>query len=100
MLTLRKAEMFSYTVDKNNVVNIFNSADEQETPCVVQPQWPAGQPWADKAEAEAWAKLYVEASNDPTIDPIPGHSPDAPTRPRPAKAPEPEEPVAIEAPAE
>jgi hypothetical protein len=89
--------MFSYTIGDNNTVLIHDSNTPQPEPCVVQPQWPRGDEWGSLAEAEAWATLYVEASNDSTVDPIPGHSPDAPTRPRPVKEAPEEEPAAEEA---
>lgn len=47
-----------YTVDENNVVKIF---DQQKEGSFSQPHWPNGDEWANKKEAEDWAKLFIES---------------------------------------
>lgn len=65
--------MATYSIGKNNVVTIDFGGTGLE-----QATWPDGTKWASKAEAEAWAKQYLAALEDPTA-PRPGNSPEAPT---------------------
>ncbi len=44
---------------EDNTIEIFNGA--QEVPFLRQPTWPNKAPWADAAEARAWAEMYVES---------------------------------------
>jgi hypothetical protein len=62
---------------------------ENEAPFMLQPTWPDGSAWAE-GEAEAWAAQVILSLTDPTSE-LPGDSPDAPTKPRPA----PEEEVEV-----
>jgi hypothetical protein len=43
----------------NNTVEIF--AEGSDVPFLRQPNWPNQAPWADAAEARAWADMSVEA---------------------------------------
>jgi hypothetical protein len=43
----------------NNTVEIF--AEGSDVPFLRQPNWPNQAPWADAAEARAWADMFVEA---------------------------------------
>jgi hypothetical protein len=70
---------FRYEIDKNNAVWIY--ADSNKVASVFQPDWPDATPWANKAEAEAWAKAWILSMTDPTA-PFAGNSPDRPTEPR------------------
>jgi hypothetical protein len=78
-----------YEIDKDNAVQIFQ--DDSDVPFVFQPDWPNGTPWANKAEAEGWAKQTILALEDEAAD-WAGISPDQPTQ----KRPEPVEPQTIE----
>lgn len=68
---------------------------DNETPFMFQPTFPDGSAWGE-GQAEAWAKQVILSLTDPTAD-LPGDSPDAPTKPRPAPEQEPEvvEPEAL-----
>lgn len=61
-----------------NAVRVFYP--DSDAPSLFQPDWPDTTPWADAAEAEAWAQLYVASIEDED-------APYAPTSPgQPAKA--------------
>lgn len=53
----------SYRIEikEGNVVEIFDNAAEHGLPFLRQPSWPDQSPWADTAEAQAWAEMFVEA---------------------------------------
>lgn len=53
---------YEYAVNDSNVVEIWNLAnpDELNRPFIKQPINVDGNPWADKAEAEAWATAYIQ----------------------------------------
>jgi hypothetical protein len=70
---------FRYEIDKNKAVWIF--LDGNETAVVFQPDWPDTTPWANKAEAEAWAKAWILSMTDPTA-PLAGSTPSEPTQAR------------------
>ena len=37
---------------------------DSDAPSLLQPDWPNTTPWASRAEAQAWADLYVESLED------------------------------------
>lgn len=45
-----------------NAVKVFYG--DSEVPSLYQPHWPNGEIWADAAEADAWAKLYIASVTD------------------------------------
>lgn len=50
-----------YSINENNLVSVYyETIKEYEG-------YPDGSPWADAAEAEAWAQQYVAAKNDETL---------------------------------
>jgi len=53
-----------------------------DAPSLLQPDWPNTTPWASRAEAQAWADLYVESLEDTD-------APYAPNGPGEAGAPKP-----------
>lgn len=55
--------MWTYTIDENNAV--WGYAPNQTQACLFQPDQPDGTPWADKAEAEAWAVDWADSMNNP-----------------------------------
>jgi hypothetical protein len=63
-----------------NAVRVFYP--DSDAPSLFQPDWPDQTPWADAAEAEAWAKLYVASVEDED-------APYAPTGPGKAGEPKP-----------
>jgi hypothetical protein len=71
---------FRYEIDKNNAVWIF--LNDSKVASVFQPDWADGTPWANKTEAENWAKAWILSMTDETA-PLPGNSPNEPTVPRP-----------------
>ena len=50
-----------YTIDDNNLVKIF---DPEKEGSFSQPTWPNGDEWANKEEAERWAKLFILSIED------------------------------------
>jgi hypothetical protein len=73
-----------YSVDEDGIVWI--SLDADSIPFLKQPTWPDGTEWA-KGEAEAWAKQFILAAEDPTAL-LPGDNPNEPTKARPEATPE------------
>lgn len=69
-----------YEIDENNAVWIYG--DGETTAFCFQPDWPDTTPWADKAEAEAWAQAKIAELTDPNA-PLAGPNPANPTEPRP-----------------
>ena len=51
--------MYTYTVDNSNTVEVFLSG--QDIPILRQPQYPNGDTFDTKAEAESWAKLHIDS---------------------------------------
>jgi hypothetical protein len=76
-----------YEIDDQNCVWIYPS-ETSEIANIMQPHWPDGTPWANPAEATAWAEQHILSQTDPTAD-YPGNTPAQPTisRPDPADAP-------------
>ena len=56
----------SYRIEikENNVVEIFDDTAEHGLPFLRQPNWPNQAPWADEAEARAWAEMYLESMSE------------------------------------
>ena len=54
-----------------NAVMVFYGESPQ--PSLYQPTWPGGNPWADTAEAETWAKLYIASVTDEAAPYAPNH---------------------------
>ena len=63
-----------------NEVEVFY--DDSDVPSLRQPNYPDQTPWADAADAEAWAKLYIASIVDET-------APYAPNGPGQEGAPKP-----------
>ena len=45
-----------------NAVRVFYP--DSDVASLFQPDWPDQAPWADRAEAEAWAQLYIASIED------------------------------------
>lgn len=56
---------------ETNAVMIFYGDSSQ--PSLYQPNWPGGDAWADQAEANTWAKLYVASVTDEAAPYAPNH---------------------------
>lgn len=61
--------MFTYSLDENNTV--WGYVSTQLEPCLMQPTHPNGTPWADAAEATAWAEAWVAHMSTPEENPFP-----------------------------
>jgi hypothetical protein len=66
--------------EETNAVSIFYP--DSDVASLFQPDWPDETPWADAAEAEAWAQLYIASVEDED-------APFAPTGPGVAGGPKP-----------
>jgi hypothetical protein len=66
--------------EETNAVSIFYL--DSDVASLFQPDWPDETPWADAAEAEAWAQLYIASVEDED-------APFAPTGPGVAGEPKP-----------
>jgi len=53
---------FTYTIDNDNAVRVFKNGDD--APFWFQPDYPNGDKFDTKEEAEAWAVLAVESMQD------------------------------------
>lgn len=69
-----------YKILENNTVEVFY--DDSTVPSLRQPTYPGGAEFADKADAESWANLYVASITDEA-------APFAPNNPGEAGAPKP-----------
>ena len=49
--------------ESTNAVKVFY--DDSVIPSLYQPNYPGGDNWNDKEEAESWAKLYIESVVNP-----------------------------------
>ena len=76
--------------NETNAVMVFYG--DSEIPSLYQPNWPGGDQWADKAEAESWAQLYLNSILDETAPYAPNHPGEAG-----APKPTPEEIAAMQA---
>jgi len=76
---------YRYEIDSENAVRLWDDANPnpENEPFFYQPDWPNGEPWASKAEAKAWAQLFIESLENPESEFVPGESPDEPRKPRP-----------------
>ena len=63
-------EKYTYTI--NDALEVYVYFDGQESPVIYQPHSPDGKPWADEAEATAWADAliasYVAAELENTLE--------------------------------
>jgi hypothetical protein len=75
---------YRYEIDAENAIKVWDkeNPNDQGAPFLFQPNWPSGDAWADKAEAQAWVELYIEALSDLSAELVPGVSPDKPVVPR------------------
>ncbi len=69
-----------YEILDNNTVEVFY--DDSTAPSLRQPNYPGGAEFADKADAENWAKLYIASVTDE-------NAPFAPNNPGEEGAPKP-----------
>jgi hypothetical protein len=75
---------YTYRVDTVNDNAIYITKDGDDVAMFYQPHWPDGTPWADEAEATAWAEAKIaEITNESA--PMAGPSPDQPTVPKPTR---------------
>ena len=58
---------FRYEIDEQNAVRVWDDENPTENgaPFFYQPDRPDGLPWADRAEAEAWAEAFIEELVNP-----------------------------------
>jgi hypothetical protein len=71
---------FTYEIDDSNAIHMWDGVNPE--PFLFQPHWPDSTPWADRAEAQAWAEAKVAELTDDTA-PWAGFTPSQPTIPRP-----------------
>lgn len=53
---------YRYEIDENNAIHMW--VDTQEEPFIFQPDYPDGTPWADAADATAWAEAKIAELTD------------------------------------
>lgn len=58
---------YRYEIDNNNAVRVWDNENpnENDEPFFFQPDQPDGTPWADEAEAEAWAVAFIAELDAP-----------------------------------
>ena len=91
---------YTYTIEENtSLLKIFEEG--RDTPLLIQDKWPSGNTWANRDEAEDWAKLYISSHLGSDDSKRPGPSPLQPVLVEGIdyNVPEPEQP-AEETPAE
>ena len=70
---MTKIDRFRYEIDELNAVRIWNDDNpyEDDAPFFYQPNKPDGNPWIDKAEAEAWVVDLINGLlNPPTVESV------------------------------
>ena len=79
-----KEKTMSHRIEilENNTVEIF--AEGSDVPFLRQPNWPNQAPWADAAEARAWAEAFVEAIEVPEA-PFAANGPGEERMPKPTE---------------
>lgn len=53
---------YRYEIDENNAIHMW--INTQEEPFIFQPDYPDGTPWADRADAVAWAEAKIAELSD------------------------------------
>lgn len=78
---------YKYELGPKHEISVWNldNPTPENVPHFFQPNWPDGTPWADKAEAENWAKALIELFSNPDCEFEPGPSPDQPLVPKPTR---------------
>jgi hypothetical protein len=74
--------MYTYTVNDSNIVEVF--VEGQPAPMLRQPYYPNQDPFDTKAEAKAWAELFITAMTD-EIAPYAPAGKGIPGEPKPTK---------------
>lgn len=75
---------YRYEIDKKNAISMWDDSNPNPggEPFLFQPEWPNGTPWASKAEAETWAKAFIETLENAQSEFVAGDSPEEPLKPR------------------
>ena len=64
---------FRYEIDEKNAIRMWDDENPTETgaPFLYQPDRPDVVPWADRAEAEAWAEALIVEMTTPAPEETP-----------------------------
>lgn len=87
---------FEYQINSKKEIRVWDleNPNEKNAPFFLQPNWPNGTAWKDKAEAKAWVELFIDSMENPESEYLPGKSPEEPKRLRPEPVdPETGEPI-------
>jgi hypothetical protein len=78
---------YRYEIDTNKAIRVWDTQNpnENDAPFFFQPDWPNGSAWANKAEAEDWANVFIESLVNPDSDFVAGDSPENHPAPRPVE---------------
>ena len=62
---------YRYEIDSQNAVRVWDNENPNETgaPFFLQPDRPDGQPWANRAEAQAWVEAFIVMLLTPAPEP-------------------------------
>ena len=62
---------FRYEIDEKNAIRMWDDENPTQTgaPFLYQPDRPDVVPWADRAEAEAWAEALIVEMTAPAPEP-------------------------------
>lgn len=75
-----------YEIDQNNTLRVYNATeDDGSAPFLLQPYWPDGTPWENKAQVIEWASIYIESITNPNSKYIFGLTPTEHPRIRPVE---------------
>lgn len=78
---MKRRQQMKFDVDNNKVVRVY-AKDQDPTPFLIQPTYPNGAEWKDKADAEAWAALFIASIENPDA-PFAPNGPGMQGRPKP-----------------
>jgi hypothetical protein len=56
--------------EETNAIRVYY--DNSDVPGLFQPEWPNGEPWANREEAEEWAKLFIDVMENQILPYTPG----------------------------
>ena len=62
---------FTYEVDLDNAVKIWDNELDQSAPCIYQPHYPDNITFSSKEDAENWAKSFIDYLLNPPAPVVP-----------------------------
>jgi len=76
---------YSYEINESNEIRVWDieNPNEENQPFFYQPNWPNGEQWSSKEEAEEWVLLFIASLKNSKSEYLAGDSPESPKKLRP-----------------